>query len=1023
MLRLFFGKKNFVHNIVLRNRQAIALRDLQQSLEEKSREISSMGNQQSFFNNLCSTTEKSTHCVESQKRFYSGAGNNHSAEGNNQGGSKKQDDSYFSGKAKDLGWNVVGGIIGGVTGIGITSFLPNSFIEERERKFRNKIGTDILEIENQHIIPAPRDYSQYTKRRETIFKIDSLFDDLMREKNYRTASRGTLGNSFTFLYSLKNDLQKRSVSVLLITGVQGSGKSELAEEYANEYSNKISAVLPASIRTIKIFRAENKDDLKQQYREFARELGIDVQNYADEDLELLIAEVNEKLALRDHWLLIFDNVNNKEIYGHVKEFIPKGNVSGRVILTASERNIIPEKDSLDVKIMDVSQEKYRFTTEEVVNLTAQVLGELSSQHGFSKEYKIELARRLYFLPQAVKRAALYIRHTADCQDIKVYLKLFEECLQDLYKQFSQSEIDKFNEHQRCKLVNDSVNLLSIRAISNNTLAASILYFSAFLNPDCIQRELLELRFVKVLKVKTEEFINALELLGQYGLLEDKGQGNFKMHRSVAQLVLSAGPMIEWKKKNFFRNYNKYYIDSQRIQHEKDFFEKQVNEVVKFTKKCFIRDNTEIEKRRRNALFAIHVNRLEELYNTRKNLIPSDLSSNFFSLKIALATHYMMTGYSMQGREILEDSKKLIEKQYGLEQVLDNLYSAKEKLGKSKERANSNQKTGSPASGKIVMEEEQKMKFFSEDIQKQNKQLTLIQTEVLAIYAQILYHLGCTYYDIGDKEKIHIYKKYLDQAMIIRDVIDKKIESNSQEKQKDEEFNEHGIDTKIMRRNGVLKFRYKETQSINGLERVAAEYESMIQEEEKRSNPDKKHLHSCRSELSRVYQKLSTITTDSVKKAEYIHKAAKILYHDKVKNAFNNQRDVDYLKILDWISNDPDLSKDTRQARYLNDLGNLLKIQGNFELAASCYFKAAMLIEEKENINIDLPDAYLGLASVSEENDIELARKVIKRCLFSQSKLGVPQGNETAEMARDIEYRVTVEVKERDVMERRMQFFY
>jgi hypothetical protein len=534
---------------------------------------------------------------------------------------------------------------------------------------------------------------------------------------------------------------------------------------------------------------------------------------------------------------------------------------------------------------------------------------------------------------------------------------------------------------------------------------------------------LELRFIKQ-GIKTEEFINALELLRAYGLFEDKGQGHFKIHRSITELVLSAIPMIQWKNKKYDRTYSNYYKDSQKAQREKEFFQEQLREVIDFTKQYFKRDNTEVDTRKRNALFAVHINTLQEIYN-QNNLTDSIATSEsaliLLSFKVALATHYMMTGHSVKGREILEENKAFIENHYGLKQVLDNLQVNQKKLEISNNIKATHQKSGSLASKKIVAQEDQNIGSLSKDIQNGFDKLTSIQTDILSIYAQILYHFGCTYYDIGDKENNLIYKKSLEQAIIVRDMVDKKIESNPQEKQKDEKFNEFELDSKIMRRNGIFKFLHKETQMINKLESIAEEYNKMIQEEinKPKDKQDKKHIRSCKSELSRIYQKLSLMEIDSSKKHEYCAKATEVLYYDDVKNAFsikNDQVQIDYKVILNWILTNADLQKDTRKARYLNDLGNLLRVQGNYESAASCYIKAIILIEEKENVNIDLPTSCLGLALVCEEqNNIELARKAIKRCLFAQDKLGIPRENEDAKMARNTNHRLVEKIEERDTV--------
>ena len=100
--------------------------------------------------------------------------------------------------------------------------------------------------------------------------------------------------------------------VAVLHGTAGAGKTQLALRYALQHDSGSAA---SGLQWW--LRVEERDALQLQYRELARQVGVDVD--ASCDFPTLVSAVNSRLSSRHDWLLVLDDAQS---YEEVRAIIP-----------------------------------------------------------------------------------------------------------------------------------------------------------------------------------------------------------------------------------------------------------------------------------------------------------------------------------------------------------------------------------------------------------------------------------------------------------------------------------------------------------------------------------------------------------------------------------------------------------------------------------------------------------------------------------------------------------------------------
>lgn len=170
--------------------------------------------------------------------------------------------------------------------------------------------------------------------------------------------------------------------MLALVGPAGSGKSEIALEYADKYSQQLAKRSANSDKVVYVLHCEDKEILKQEYSKLAHRLGID-----ETEENVRSEKVNSFFRTRSNWLLVFDNV---EHYEDIKAFLPTaGHRNGKVIITAQKAQIFNKHG---VRSIDIYSDRYRFDENEALALF---------EKKFKRQFNDQEKQNIYMLASVV----------------------------------------------------------------------------------------------------------------------------------------------------------------------------------------------------------------------------------------------------------------------------------------------------------------------------------------------------------------------------------------------------------------------------------------------------------------------------------------------------------------------------------------------------------------------------------------------------------------------------------------------
>jgi len=198
------------------------------------------------------------------------------------------------------------------------------------------------------------------------------------------------------LTNLRTDIEgnKETVKKIAIVGESASGKTELANEYAEYLLGKLQA---EEKKTIVVFHAEDELLLERDYIDFADKINIDIRSKRIKEIILLVGRELEK---RSNYLLIFDNVQN---FDDIKDYIPPSTTKGTVLITITTQDFDPKKYK-DFQVFDLHDSRNRFSITEAMELFDKTW----ERNQLAREDKIKLLDRFGFSPLLVKKLAIYL---------------------------------------------------------------------------------------------------------------------------------------------------------------------------------------------------------------------------------------------------------------------------------------------------------------------------------------------------------------------------------------------------------------------------------------------------------------------------------------------------------------------------------------------------------------------------------------------------------------------------------------
>jgi hypothetical protein len=323
---------------------------------------------------------------------------------------------------------------------------------------------------------------------------------------YRLPPRNT---NFTGRDATLRELRQRltsanDVAMLIVHGLGGVGKTQLAVEYAYRYLSKY--------RFVAFVDAEQSDLVASQFVSLARELEL-----AEVNSDQVIPRVYGKLRDRRPWLIIFDNGEEPSTLTHA---LPSGGLAsnGHVIVTTRVSGWSSRGGVIDLEVF-ARRESVELLVRRVPGITSAVADRIAEQLGD--------------LPLALEQAAGYMgyNHTAP----EEYLTLLTTRLEDMIARGGLTD--------RPAVVVATLWQLSVRRLeTDQPQAVRLLELCALLAPEPIPLDLFTgspemLNGAAADPLEWDTTVGALAGLG----LARRGNATLVLHRLVQAAIRAAMP--------------------------------------------------------------------------------------------------------------------------------------------------------------------------------------------------------------------------------------------------------------------------------------------------------------------------------------------------------------------------------------------------------------------------------------------------------------------------------------------------
>jgi len=303
------------------------------------------------------------------------------------------------------------------------------------------------------------------------------------------------------------DEQAEVSQVVVIGGLGGIGKSELARKYAYEYRKDYDS-------NVIWINAETQKGLEESFKRLARELSKGL----PEDSKISTTEKGIESIIENVYryfedvkgLFIFDNA---EGYRNISKFLPSSlNYKPYVLITSRDTKWeIGQKVAMEVIKLDV------FKKPEALEFVEKFLDiDNASQ---DKEIE-ELAEELQYFPLALKQAIAYIRNKnkeSELRDsrrfeISDYLKEYQQHPEKLFKEGVYENEDCYT---KTIFTTWDVTIEAIKRKECGLEASNVLEIMAYLAPDNIHIKEI---FSKSIVGDKKKLWDAVALLDRYSMI-------------------------------------------------------------------------------------------------------------------------------------------------------------------------------------------------------------------------------------------------------------------------------------------------------------------------------------------------------------------------------------------------------------------------------------------------------------------------------------------------------------------------
>ncbi|KAJ3575070.1 hypothetical protein NPX13_g4158 [Xylaria arbuscula] len=309
--------------------------------------------------------------------------------------------------------------------------------------------------------------------------------------------------------TLQSDGHRR---VVVLHGLGGMGKTQLAIEYMKQHRDNYSAIFWLNIKdenSLKQSFARIAHQIKRQHPAASRLSGLDIQENLDETIDAVKAWLS--LPSNSRWLMVYDNYDNPTLPSiinptavDIREYFPES-YQGSIIITTR---------SSQVKIGDTIQ----LSKMQNLDDSLEILSTTSKRKGLiNKPDAVNLAKQLDGLPLALATAGAYLEQTSTT--FRSYLCLYKDSWARL--QISSPELSSYEDRTLY-----STWQLSLDQIQReNKHSAALLRLWAYFDNQDIWLELLQsyrahnLEWIYEITKDELSFNDTIRTLSTYGLIE------------------------------------------------------------------------------------------------------------------------------------------------------------------------------------------------------------------------------------------------------------------------------------------------------------------------------------------------------------------------------------------------------------------------------------------------------------------------------------------------------------------------
>ncbi|KAI9685462.1 MAG: hypothetical protein M1822_004593 [Bathelium mastoideum] len=328
-------------------------------------------------------------------------------------------------------------------------------------------------------------------------------------------------------------------STVVLHGLGGMGKTQLAIAYAQRHKEKYTAIFWVN--------TSDEDSLKLSFLDIVRQIARDqpeataLASIDMKNLDDVVSAVKTWLNVskNTHWLLIYDNYDNYDnprLPGNkdksaldLRRFLPESDYGSIIITTRSSKVALGRRMQLK-KLVDIKN-------------GLEILANASGRHEIADDpAAIELAKELDGLPLALTTAGVYLEQvTTTCSE---YLQLYKASWLEL--QTNSPQLASYEDrtlHTTWKLSLDQIE-------RQNTLSVKLLTLWAYFDRQDVWFELLQhgasanYDWMRSLTKDRLSYDTAIRVLCNYGLVDadsslyEVGSGGYSMHSCVHSWTVS-----------------------------------------------------------------------------------------------------------------------------------------------------------------------------------------------------------------------------------------------------------------------------------------------------------------------------------------------------------------------------------------------------------------------------------------------------------------------------------------------------